>query len=130
MLGGSRAIDVASLPPPHSAKAVAQPAGAAALDKLVTDFSHGRYQAGRGRYFEVPADTSWQMVVKLLAEQAPLQGKAKRVRYGWERPGLDLVEIFDAGGQQGAAVAMQGRLVGYYPVSFDKGERRHAGGAR
>lgn len=130
LFGGGRAIDVADLPPPHQATAVTRPAAGAALDAKVAAFARDRFTPGEPRYFEVPDGVSWQMVVKPLAERAPLQRHAKRVRYGWERPGLDLIEVFDAGGDQGAAVAMEGRLVAYYPVRFAKGRRRHAGDGR
>jgi len=121
LFGLQKPIDVGTLPPPANAAPAQQPPDAAALDSTVKSFARGRFEAGAARYFKTNPGTSWQMVVKLLAEQAPLQGRAKRVRFGWERPGLDLVEVFDLGGRKGVVVAMQGDLVGYYPVSFAKG---------
>lgn len=120
MLGLTRAFDVTSLPAPVAATPVTgQVPGQAELDASVTVFAHGRFTAAPARYFQAAPDANWQMFVKLLAEQRPLQGKAKRVRYGWEEPGIDLIEVFDTGDDQGVVVAMKDGLIGYYPVTFD-----------
>ena len=126
MLGLARAIDVTSLPAPVAATPVTgQAPGQAELDASVTAFAHGRFTAAPARYFQAAPDANWQMIVKLLAEQRPLQGKAKRVRYGWEQPGIDLIELFDTGDGKGVAVAMKNGLIGYYPVTFDDGPREY-----
>lgn len=121
LFGLQKPVDVGTLPPPPNAAPVDGKVDAAALDASVKAFARGRYQiAGQPRYFQVPAGTSWQMVSKLAAEQPPLQRRAKRVRLGWERPGLDLIDLFDLGSRKGVAIAMQGNLVGYYPVAFGR----------
>lgn len=118
LFGLQKPVDVNALPAPANATPVARPAGADALDGAVRTFVRGTVQLGSGRYFKAARGTSWQMVTKLLAEQAPMQGRAKRVRLGWERPGLDLVDLYDLGNRRGVAVAMQDDLVGYYPITF------------
>ncbi len=129
LMGSTAALSAASFPPPPAARELRDTPGAAAdaLRQSALALAGPQFTAeGPARLFEVPAEVSWQQVVKGLSEERPLQGNARMVKLEGVRAGHDRVELFDLGQGRALVVAMAGDpgrpgLVGYFPGTLTPG---------